>query len=418
MSSSLGFYIKPKVLHSPTFEEDDLFDDDEDDQDFENGDFLQDVPYTSSSIDRSSIGSIPWADDSIKQNQIEWERVEKMLAGLESLPNEPELNKEILDWQKKFPKLMTNKATPRKIKTISSERLELDSLNLSSDEADLETEENLTLTRERTSKIVEDVLVTPTPPIRKSSEEDSNNLSNLLQNFTLTSVPLKLSERDKTQKNTNKRKSASSSSTYSLQSPPAPVNVPIVQPSTQQRLRMPPILNVIESTRKFRSFGRPSFVQLTQVQPQAKSAIVSHDQKSRSRFLNGHRSAWHVPLAANRFFNNRNSIILPAISPRQQVMHHYNLQPTSISSSSEATPLSSARQQFTRPNNNSFKSHQRMPVKRGDMHLHGLSTTSTQTNNTSNSSGRSISAAVQYHPRTTFNALYLPYSAFKFNAFK
>ncbi|XP_075150155.1 uncharacterized protein LOC142224266 [Haematobia irritans] len=417
MTSSLGFYIKPTALTSPSFDEDDLFGDDEDEQDFEDGEYTH-VPYTSSSVDRSSIGSIPWADDSIKQNQIEWEKVEQMLAGRE-VSTDPELSKEILDWQKKFPQLISRKVTTKDMKNVSSETLELESLNLSSDEGDLDGDDNLTLTRDRLINEEETFSKTPISPVRKPSGKSNTNL---LQNFTLTSVPLKLSERDQMQKSSNKRKCASSSSSYSLQTPPAPVNVPIIQPSMQQRLRMPPILNVLESSRKFRSLGRPSFVQLTQVQPpQAKSAILSQDQKTRSRFLTGHRSAWHVPLTANRFFNNRNSIVLPAIPSRQQAMvHQYNSQPTTISSSSEAN-ITRMRQHpegnISRPNMNSFKPHHRTAMKRGDI-ISGFSTASTQTNNTSNSSGRSISAAVQYQPRTMLNALYLPYSASKFNAFK
>lgn len=426
MTSNLGFYIKPKVLHSPTFEEDDdnLFDNDEDDQDG----YLQEVPYTSSSsIDRSSIGSIPWSDEAIKLNQAEWERVEKMLSGQENnnLPTEDEdLRKEIVDWRKKFPQLVGRNLICN-MKTLSSDTLELESLNLSSDEGDLYVDDNHTLTRDSKQNKEEDLSVTPTPTIRKSSEEDNANLCDMLQNFTLTSVPLKLNERDKTQKPFNIRKCASSSSSYS-HSPPTPVNVPISQASTAtQRLRMPPILNVLESTRKFRSLGRhqanPSFVQLTQVQ-QAKSAVVTQGQKSRSIYHAGHRSAWHVPLAANRFFNNRNSIILPAISSRQHTMHQYNSQPTTISSSSSGlnniTPLS-ARGHFIRTNADSFKPSSKITTAKRDM-MNGsmFSTTASSQTNTSNSL-RSISAAVHYQPqRSTFNALYLPYSASKFHVFK
>lgn len=64
---------------------------------------IRDVPDTSSSLDRSSIGSIPWADSSILENKLEWEKVEGMLDGTLTLSNEEDLKTEILDWQRKFP---------------------------------------------------------------------------------------------------------------------------------------------------------------------------------------------------------------------------------------------------------------------------------------------------------------------------
>ncbi|KNC27945.1 hypothetical protein FF38_06124 [Lucilia cuprina] len=424
MTSSLGFYLKPKVLDSNSFEDDDLFENEEDDEDFDNQGYLQEVPYTSSSVDRSSIGSIPWADDAIKINKMEWEKVEKMLSGLEALTAvEDDLRKEILDWQKKFPQLLNKRKY--KMKNLSTDSLDIESLpsiDLTSEEEDEETEDKLTLTRDRMAE----VSITPTPPIRKSSEED-NNLCQLMDNFTLNSVPLKLSQRETNRALMNKRKCASSTSSYSLRSPPTPLQqVPLATTNTN-RFRMPPILNVLDSRRKFRSLGQkqnPSFVQLTQIQ-QAKSAAVAQEQKTRSRFHTGHRSAWHVPLAANRFFNNRNSIILPSISSRQQVIQQYSTQPTTTSTTSElgtsnTTPSSSGpnRSNLLRTNNNNSFTHNL--TTKHHLVLGGFTTNaSTQTNSSNTTtSGRSVSAAIQYPRVATFNALYLPYSASKFHAFK
>ncbi|XP_058117635.1 uncharacterized protein LOC131288099 [Anopheles ziemanni] len=56
-----------------------------------------------SSQGRSSIGSIPWAEDAIKQNQTEWERIDRMFYGEEELPSDPKLREEILEWTSVFP---------------------------------------------------------------------------------------------------------------------------------------------------------------------------------------------------------------------------------------------------------------------------------------------------------------------------
>uniref|UniRef100_A0A182NCL5 V-type proton ATPase subunit a n=1 Tax=Anopheles dirus TaxID=7168 RepID=A0A182NCL5_9DIPT len=58
-----------------------------------------------SSQGRSSIGSIPWAEDAIKQNQIEWERIDRMFYGEEDLPSDPKLREEIVEWTSVFPYL-------------------------------------------------------------------------------------------------------------------------------------------------------------------------------------------------------------------------------------------------------------------------------------------------------------------------
>lgn len=60
---------------------------------------------TCSTNGRSSISSIPWAEDAIQQNQDEWEHIERMLYGEEPLPTDPKLRNEFSDWMTKFPHL-------------------------------------------------------------------------------------------------------------------------------------------------------------------------------------------------------------------------------------------------------------------------------------------------------------------------
>lgn len=55
------------------------------------------------SFDRSSTGSLPWAEDAIKQNQQEWEKIERMFYGDEPLPDDENIREEILEWIKVFP---------------------------------------------------------------------------------------------------------------------------------------------------------------------------------------------------------------------------------------------------------------------------------------------------------------------------
>lgn len=69
-------------------------------------DFFDDYWFLSSSAshDGSSVNSIPWADDVVKQNQELWDRVERMFYGEESLPdNDPKLAQEIREWTTHFP---------------------------------------------------------------------------------------------------------------------------------------------------------------------------------------------------------------------------------------------------------------------------------------------------------------------------
>lgn len=68
-------------------------------------DLLDDYWFASpsASFDGSSVTSIPWADDVVKQNQDLWERVERMFYGEENLPtNDIKLRNEIIEWTNHF----------------------------------------------------------------------------------------------------------------------------------------------------------------------------------------------------------------------------------------------------------------------------------------------------------------------------
>lgn len=68
-------------------------------------DLNEDNWFTSSatSFDGSSINSIPWAEDVIKQNNDEWENIERMFYGESDLPADEKLRNEIVEWTKRFP---------------------------------------------------------------------------------------------------------------------------------------------------------------------------------------------------------------------------------------------------------------------------------------------------------------------------
>lgn len=70
-------------------------------------DFNDDTWFTSAttSFDGSSINSIPWAEDVIKQNKDEWENIERMFYGETELPTDDKLRNEILEWTNRFPHL-------------------------------------------------------------------------------------------------------------------------------------------------------------------------------------------------------------------------------------------------------------------------------------------------------------------------
>lgn len=60
---------------------------------------------TTASADNSSINSIPWAEDVVNQNKIEWDCLERMFYGESELPKDEKLRSEIIEWTDKFPHL-------------------------------------------------------------------------------------------------------------------------------------------------------------------------------------------------------------------------------------------------------------------------------------------------------------------------
>lgn len=78
-------------------------DNDDDDDDGESIDGW--IMSPASSQGRSSISSIPWAEDAIKQNQDEWDAIEEMFYGERPLPNDPKIRQEFTEWMTKFPHL-------------------------------------------------------------------------------------------------------------------------------------------------------------------------------------------------------------------------------------------------------------------------------------------------------------------------
>lgn len=70
-------------------------------------DLNEDNWFTSptTSFDGSSINSIPWAEDVIKQNKDEWDNIEGMFYGETELPADEKLRSEILEWTNRFPHL-------------------------------------------------------------------------------------------------------------------------------------------------------------------------------------------------------------------------------------------------------------------------------------------------------------------------
>ncbi|KAH8383668.1 hypothetical protein KR009_009950 [Drosophila setifemur] len=363
--------------------------DKEADIDQDDSEFLQDVPYSSSSIDRSSVGSIPWADDAIKKNHLAWERVERLLSGEDSLEEEqePELRNEIGDWQRKFPTLLGRRTRPLRHHSFDSQaREEIDSISnlslnsLDDDEDDEEAEDGfLTPTAERHHQ-----------PLHRPYQSSSQKLVDLLdRDLRVTSVSVKLLKRQRSHQ----------------------AQMPISASQTQSsanRLKMPPILNVLDTNRRFRGLlNNRSFVQLTQVQQkeklhqqhQAKSAVLTHQ---------GNRSAWHMPMAANRFYNNKNAIVLPSLN----LGRHRDLATTTATSSQSN---SSGGNGHNSHGHNQSHGHSNSSSTRST-HPFGLTSVSSNTPST----GRSISAAV-HHPRSEFvpsSAFYIPYSASKFKAFK
>ncbi|XP_065721990.1 uncharacterized protein [Drosophila suzukii] len=361
---------------------------DKDDQDPDDSEFLQDVPYSSSSIDRSSVGSIPWADDAIKKNLLDWERVERLMSGEDPLAElqEPELRNEIADWHRKFPSLLGRRTRPLRHHSFDSQtREDIDSIsNLSLNSLDDEDDDEEAEDGFLTPKAEEPQQPHHRPYLRPSQKK----LVDLLdRDLRVTSVSVKLLKRQRSQQ-------------YQPQLP--------ISATTQSsaRLRMPPILNVLDTNRRFRGLlNNRSFVQLTQVQQkeqlqhqnQAKSAVLPHQ---------GHRaSAWHMPMAANRFFNNKNAVVLPSLNLGR---HSRDLLATTTATSSQSNSSGGG--------GHNSHGHSNSSSNRSTLHPFGATSVSSNTPST----GRSISAAV-HHPRSEFapsSAFYIPYSASKFKAFK
>ncbi|KAH8358541.1 hypothetical protein KR093_000836, partial [Drosophila rubida] len=380
----------------------------------DDSEFLQDVPYSSSSIDRSSIGSIPWADDAIKKNKLDWERVDRMLSGEETLPEqEVELRHEIADWQRKFPSLLARKAKPLKqhsldnshhnIQLLPDDAGDIDSisdLSLNSlddyDERKGDGDEDdddgfLTPTVER-----QQAMPSTTTRSRNYMRPTQNLVAMLDRDLRITSVALNLRKRRE----------------HFEHKPPVQATT-MPQSATvsrsRSRLQMPPILNVLDSNRRFRGLlNNRSFVQLTQVQQQPKSAALTYASSAERRQQAGIRLAWNMPMAASRFLNNKHGVALPSLK-RQM-----DFTPTATSSQSVASSNSSSLGSTLYGRGNHTHQHS---------HLYGqalLGETLVSTNANTPSTGRSISAAI-HHPRSEFatsSAFFIPYSASKFKAFK
>lgn len=71
----------------------------------ESDDLTEDNWFSSptTSFDGSSVNSIPWAEDVVKQNKELWDRIERWFYGEESLPNDDKIRNEIIDWTTRFP---------------------------------------------------------------------------------------------------------------------------------------------------------------------------------------------------------------------------------------------------------------------------------------------------------------------------
>uniref|UniRef100_A0A182QW14 DUF3719 domain-containing protein n=1 Tax=Anopheles farauti TaxID=69004 RepID=A0A182QW14_9DIPT len=93
-----GFSRRNTEERSKSYDQTVVSDDDDDESDTL-------TESLTSSQGRSSIGSIPWAEDAIKQNQLEWERIDRMFYGEEDLPSDSKLREEIEEWTSVFPYL-------------------------------------------------------------------------------------------------------------------------------------------------------------------------------------------------------------------------------------------------------------------------------------------------------------------------
>ncbi|KAI9584580.1 uncharacterized protein LOC119634887 [Glossina fuscipes] len=383
------FYTKSKFIYSTSFEDLETSSNPEKDED----------DYTSSSFDRSSVDSIPWTDDAIKLNSLEWEKIERMLRGVEEVTGDEDLRNEISDWQRKFPHFVSGirEGNLCQLGADATSAESVATLKLISDEEDDYKVKGGQCIQEYSSE-AEDLSFTPSPLYGASSEDI--NILKLFEDFTLNAVPYTQRE--------NIRKPYNNQPAYSKRTPASPAG--------RNHLRMPPILNVLESTCRFRKLAKnknQSFVQLTQVN-HAQSAIIRQNEEIRGNHTR--HSAWHMPLLANRFFSKRNSLILPTISTIQQkeVQQCISKPTTTTDRDGLAFSLnkSSANVKSFTPN---FNYHSQSSHTRNHILSRFPIPSSSQSN--SSSSLRSASAASQYL-KPSFNGLYLPYSAYKFKTFK
>ncbi|XP_017849434.1 uncharacterized protein LOC108604463 isoform X2 [Drosophila busckii] len=277
--------------------------------------FLQDVPNSPSSIDRSSIGSIPWADDAIKKNKLDWEKVERMLTGEAPLIEmEPDLRHEISDWHNKFPCVLAIEKKPlmekrydanvhfhdRELDSISD--LSLNSLNEYGDSGE---QDNGFLTPTVGYQWI------PKMPTALNYIRSAKNLDTKHE-IDLQVTPLKL--------NLRKREHSQSSLTHRSPQSITTATATAAVTCVRSYLRMPPIFNVVDSNHRFRGLlNNRSFVQLTQVQvqQQPKSAAILYASSAERRQPAGICTAWHMPMVSTRFLSNKHSIVLPSLNPQR-----------------------------------------------------------------------------------------------------
>ncbi|XP_011205227.2 uncharacterized protein LOC105227545 [Bactrocera dorsalis] len=467
--SNKRFYNFPEMVSNDLHEEnipisvsnnnniDEINEDHEDDSEF-----LQDVPYSSSSLDRSSIGSIPWADDAIKQNQLDWEQVERMLSSEEALPVEPDLRNEIIEWQTKFPQLLERKQTKEIVEKIVddskannslTQNIDDDlishlSLNSSDDEDRYDELATPTTTEARRIETLEGQFLGRKSAISKSY---ADRLSAKMALLRVTAIPLRPKHRNdsikviRQQTSTDREHSSTSSSLrlrkistskpQSIMQSPALLheNTPF---DTQHHFRMPPILNVLESKRRFRDLAsNKSFVQLTQVKaPHAKSAAIIRQPENNlsightpraTIFTGHHQTVWQKPLIANRvssnFFNNRNAIILPSLHAKGISAQHQrrNSTTSSTGAGTRTQSLSNSNVGSSANSSGDFNLRPRNAVDRFVSRWQQINA-NTSTSTGTVSTGRSISAAVHHHARgeVGLRELYVPYNAFKHDGFK
>lgn len=435
---------------------------DENNEDNEDdSEFLQDVPYSSSSLDRSSIGSIPWADDAIKQNQLDWEQVERMLSSEDTLPVEPDLRNEILEWQTKFPQLLerkqaqeivekkfdASKADNSLTQNIDDDLISHLSLNSSDDEERYDELATPTTTGARRNEILESQFLARKSAISKSY---ADRLSAKMALLRVTAIPLRPKHRNDSikvipqQTSAHREHSGTSSSLrlrkISTSKPESTMQSPGLLHEnthfdTQQQFRMPPILNVLESKRRFRDLAsNKSFVQLTHVKaPHAKSAAIIRQPENNlsightprgTIFTGHHQTVWQRPLIATRvssnFFNNRNAIILPSLHAKGISAQHQrrNSTTSSTGAGTRTQSLSNSNVGSSANSSGDFNLRPRNAVDRVVSRWQQINV-NTSTSTGTVSTGRSISAAVHHHVRADvgLRELYVPY-AYKHDGFK